>query len=162
MKSFKDSEGREWLIHVNVSAVKRVRDLTKVDLPGLIGEGLGKLLEDPVEFVNVLYVLVKPQADSRNPPVTDEEFGAALGGDTLERAADAFVEELIDFFPAPRRQPLRELMKKARQVSDLMLTRASERIAALDPEELAGPSGGSSGDTPGPSASTPDPSPSES
>jgi hypothetical protein len=163
MHVFKDSNGRDWAVTINVAAVKRVRGTLDVDLPGLVGVGLGELMQDPVKFVDVLYVLCRPQADTAG--VSDEQFGAAFGGDTLERAAEAFVEELIDFFPAPRRGPLRALMAKSKAIDENVTRRLTERIDALDPErpETWGrPPGNSSGGTPGPSASTPAPSPSES
>jgi hypothetical protein len=162
MKVFKDGNGKEWFITINVAACKRVRGELGVDLPGLADVGrLGELLEDLVRFVDVLFVLCRPQAEQSG--VTDEQFGAALGGDTLEAAAEAFVQELIDFFPAPRRGPLRALMAKGKAVSESAGRRLTERIEAIDPErpETWGPtSSGSSGDTPGPSGSTPAPSPS--
>jgi hypothetical protein len=163
MHVFKDSNGRDWSVAINVAAVKRVRGTLDVDLPGLVGGGLGELMQDPVKFVDVLYVLCRPQADQAG--VSDEQFGAAFGGDTLERAAEAFVEELIDFFPAPRRGPLRAMMAKVKTATDAETQRLTERIDALDPErpETWGSAPGtSSGGTPGPSASTPAPSPSES
>ena len=32
MRTFRDNVGREWFIDINVGAVKRVRDLAKIDL----------------------------------------------------------------------------------------------------------------------------------
>jgi hypothetical protein len=163
MHVFEDANGKGWTVAINVAACKRVRGELGVDLPALVGGGMGELLQDPVKFVDVMYVLCRPQADDAG--ISDEQFGARFGGDTLERAAEAFVEELIDFFPAPRRGPLRAMMAKSKAIDENVTRRLTERIDALDPErpETWGrPPGNSSGGTPGPSASTPAPSPSES
>lgn len=150
MHSFRDCAGREWELAVNVAAIKRVRGLAGVDLYGLLADGLGPLdalLADPCKFVDVLYCLCKDQADRQ--VVTDEAFGVALGGDALARAAEAFMEELIDFFPDPRaRDQLRLVVAKARQVRDLLVATATRRIEAIDPEaaarEMAGPTANAS------------------
>ena len=63
-------------------------------------QALGKLVSDPVRLADVLYCLVKDEADARQ--VSDEDFGRALAGDAITAAAEAFVEELIDFFPDAR------------------------------------------------------------
>ena len=66
MRVFKDNAGRSWTIAIHVAAVKRVRGLLSLDLYSLLDErfaGLAKLLADPVDFVDVLYVLCKDDAD---------------------------------------------------------------------------------------------------
>ena len=60
---------------------------------------------DPVLLVDLLYCICKVQADAAG--VTDEEFGAGLAGDSIQAATDAFLDELIDFFPLGKRQILR-------------------------------------------------------
>ena len=103
MKAFQDNAKRTWLVTINVAAVKRCRALVGVDLYGLVGggfEALKSLLADPVQLVDTLYVLCKAEADRQG--ITDEAFAEALGGDALDAATQAFVEELVDFFPDPR------------------------------------------------------------
>jgi hypothetical protein len=177
MQAFRDGSDKahEWLLHINVASIRRVRAATGVDLAALPASGLGEFLSDVVKFVDVLWVLVEPQAKERG--VSDEDFGASLSGDSLVRAAEAFVEELIDFFPAPRRGPLREMVKKGRQLDDVMARMAGEEMARFDPEaeaektrkrlkqqreSLESGSGEPSGGVPESSASTPESSPSES
>jgi hypothetical protein len=173
MKTFRDATGREWAVIIHVAAVKRCRALVGVDLYGLVDEGfekLAKLLGDPVQLVDVLYVLCKQEADDRH--LTDEDFGRSLGGDALQHATDAFLAELVDFFPDPRvRAGLQRVITAGRTVRDRMLDLMTDRLAEIDPEAEAarllgvaasGPprSNGSSGGLRESSASTPDPSPS--
>jgi hypothetical protein len=109
MKTFQDRAGRTWNLAVNVDAVKRVRSLLSVDLLEL-GEGklLEKIAADDVLLVDIIYVLVKPEADAQK--VTDVDFGRAMAGDSIDAAWKAFLEELSDFFRSPAK---RRVLKKA-------------------------------------------------
>ena len=134
MRTFKDAEGRLWEVAINVAAVKRCRGLLGVDLFGLIDEkleGLGNLLGDPVALVDVLYVLVKGQADALG--ITDEQFGAGLGGDTITAATEAFMGELIDFFPnGKQRAALLRVWNAMQTVTDELASLAESQLAAID------------------------------
>ncbi|MCE9530350.1 MAG: hypothetical protein K8T89_04345 [Planctomycetes bacterium] len=175
MHSFRDNAGRTWIIAINVTMIKRVRGLVGVDLYQLIDDGfkpMGALISDPVKLADVLYCLCKDEADTKQ--ITDEDFGRSLYGDAITLAADAFVEELIDFFPEARtRASLRKVVTAGRTVRERILDHAERKIDAVDPEKIArdeinriqatadaNRSSGSSGNSPVSSASTLDLSPS--
>jgi hypothetical protein len=162
MHTFTDNAGRTWTVAINVAAVKRVRGLVGIDLYKLVDEGfkpLAALIADPVELADVLYCLCKDEADAKN--VTDEDFGRALAGDAITLAADAFVEELIDFFPDARaRASLRKVVTAGKKVRDKLLDHAETLIEKLDPEREANGLIASFGSSRASSASTPAPSPS--
>ena len=127
MKLFKDNAGREWRISIDVAAVKRVRSLIGVDLMGILdGTLLEKLVSDPVLLCDVAYCLVKPDADAKG--VSDEEFGKAMGGDALEHAAQALLEELADFFPQKKRALLRKALVKLKALEEKALAAAEKRL----------------------------------
>jgi hypothetical protein len=159
MKTFQDTAGRTWTLAINVDAIKRVRDLLGIAL-NKIGENnfkpLDDILSDPVTLVDVVFCLCKPDADAKG--VSDSDFGKAMSGDAIFAAADAFVEELADFFPSARaRRALKALIAKGRDIRDRMLDEAEAQIAKIDPVTEAtnliasfGPSPGSSASTPGP------------
>lgn len=161
MHSFKDTVGRLWEVVINVAQVRRVRGLVGgVDLHKLIDDQcrpLAELLADPCRLVDVLYALCKEQADKAG--VTDEAFGASLGGDVLEEAAHAFLEELIDFFPKHIQETLRKLFAKSRQLAQTLLGHARTRVDELDVEEMASTLIASLTRRPASLASTPAPSP---
>ena len=55
MKTFRDSQGREWTIEVNVAALKRVKDTAGVDLTKLIdpdSDVIRRLTDDEVTSPN--------------------------------------------------------------------------------------------------------------
>lgn len=162
MKSFKDSNGRAWNIAITTDAIKRVRSLCGLDLLAIVEDGckvLARLSEDLVTLVDVLYVVCRPEADAAG--ITDEQFGRALSGDSIQEGFDALTEAIADFFPAPRRTLLKSLIGKVREVGDQLHRAAGEAMEALRPEaivsELRQKRSDFSGSSPALSASTPDP-----
>jgi len=159
MAEFIDNAERKWSIQVNISAVKRVKALLGVDLLELAGgDLLQRLVQDPVLLADVIYALIKPQADADG--VTDEDFGAALAGDAIAEATTAMLEALADFFPSPKSGLIRKTIEKIRgaeakamaagekMIDDPATDRAiDEAIAAAvrTPGDASGDSPGSSG-----------------
>lgn len=74
----------------------------------------------------MLWVLCEP--DARKASISDEQFGAALAGDAIERAATAFMEELVDYFPPAKRQVLADALAKLTELQASMAKAAIERI----------------------------------
>jgi len=158
MHSFVDNSRRRWEVAINVAAVKRIRGLLGIDLYALVDDGfksLSKLVSDPVTLADVLYCLCKEQADKQS--ISDEDFGRALAGDAITQAADAFVEELIDFFPDARaRASLRKAIEAGKTVRDKVLSHAEKILDSIDPETEAKKWISSSGTWPESSAVTQD------
>ena len=163
MRTFKDNAGRQWSVEINVAALKRVRGLTGTDLMQVIeGTLIEKLIRDPVLLCDVVYAICKPEADTRTPPVSDEEFGKAMAGDAIEAATTAVLEELVSFCPSPRDranlgrvlQATTKVMERARDLVQKKLDSGElDRLA----DRLLATAGDSSGSAPESSASTPAP-----
>lgn len=137
MATFRDTNGRDWHIALTVADIKRVQQLTGVLLTSLVEDKLvplAELIGDPVRLVDTLYAIVQPQADAAG--VTDEQFGRSLGGDSLEQAANAFVEGLLDFFPSRQRDLLKQLMQKQKELQNALAERSQAEIDALTVEQL--------------------------
>ncbi|MCI0333699.1 MAG: complement resistance protein TraT [Planctomycetes bacterium] len=160
MHTFADNLGRTWYVAINVATIRRVRDVLDVDLYQLVDDGmqaLGRLVSDPVRLADVLYVLCKDDADAKN--ISDEDFGRALAGDAITAAAEAFVEELVDFFPDERsRAALRRVIAAGREVRTKLLDHAETMLEALNPDECANSLINSWTNSPASSALTPVPS----
>lgn len=125
-QTFKDTAGRVWVVSVTVADLKRVRQTLGVELGKL---PLGKLVEtlsDPETFVDVLFVLVKGQADEKG--ITDEQFGRSLGGDSLEAAAKAFWRAWAFFCPSQTRRLLLGLAETAEDRTRETVDRALEEM----------------------------------
>ena len=112
MTTFTDTEGRSWTVQVTVDAIRRVRDLTGVNLAveATGGDLFERLAADPVLLCDILYGLVKPEADKAS--VSDEDFGRAMAGDAIDCATEALLEELVAFFPQSQRQVLKKALAK--------------------------------------------------
>lgn len=134
MQTFKDSEGIEWTIKINVASVKRVRDLAGVDLMGALdGSLFERLALDPILLGDVLHALCRPQAEERN--LTPEQFGERLAsGEVIEEASVALVNELIPFFRPGQREALTKIAQITKEIQDLQVTEAMETLN--DPETI--------------------------
>ncbi len=134
MKSFTDNLGRTWTLVVNVATIKRVRALCGVDLNSIVevedGKPSAKLLErlsgDPVLLVDVLYAVCKPECDRLG--VSDEDFGAAMTGDSIESATQALLDEVIDFFPETKRRAFRKILSASRRFGEAAKKRLTELL----------------------------------
>ena len=167
MRSFKDNQGRQWSVEINVTAIKRVRGLTGEDLMQVIeGTLIEKLIRDPVLLCDVVYAICKPEADTRN--VSDEEFGKAMAGDAIEAATTAVLEELVGFCPSPRdRANLGRVLQATRKVMDRARDLVEKKLDSGELDRLAdrllsegvgeATAGSSSTSAPASSASTPVP-----
>lgn len=136
MKSFTDNTGRAWLVNVNVGTIKRVRALCGVDLANIISiesgqkpkiELLERLASDPVLLVDVLYAVCKPEADAKN--ISDEEFGAAMAGDSVDHATSALLDEIIDFFPEAKRRAFQKILSATRRFESLARKKMESLLA---------------------------------
>ncbi len=161
MHTFQDTLGRTWTVTINVDAIRRVRSLLDVNLlDAMEGNLLERLVVDPVLLCDILFALVQLEAEAKE--VTDEDFGRALGGDVLDHASTALLEELVDFFPSGRRAVFRKALDKLKTLEALALETTTKRlesdelerqmVAALKNLDPATIPGGSSGNSPASSA----------
>ena len=132
MKTFTDNAGRSWNISVTVDAVKRVRSLLDVDLmQAAAGKLIQELADNPVLLCDVIYCIVKPQADAKE--ITDEDFGKAMAGDAIDQAISAFLEDLVNFFPSRKREMLQKVLVKLKNLEAIAAEVVNKR---LDSPEL--------------------------
>lgn len=164
MKVFKDALDRAHNLVITVGTLKVVKDALGVDLWRAFDDEakvLQELLADPIRFTEAVYVLCggRPKDDA-----AEAEFCRGVDGDTLDRMATAFREELVDFYPPPRRPLLRRMIEKGAQVTEALQQKVSRRVDELTPEavleRMAGK--GSAGVSQVSSESTPGPTPSAS
>ena len=135
MKTFVDNNGKTWTININVATIKRVKDLLGVNLmEAITGDLITKLEDDVILFVDVLYCVCKQEADANN--ITDEMFGASLAGDALEQATEAFLTDLIDFFPAAKRQIFRKAFQKQKEAETMAVQKMDKKLESLDLEKI--------------------------
>jgi len=146
MRTFNDNAGRTWTLAVNVDAIKRVDGLIQgVNLANLThGDPplLTRLETDIVLLCDVIFALVKPQADQLG--VSDEEFGKAMGGDAIIAAHDALWEELNGFFRQLRRTDTARAIEKQATLVKATVAAIEQQVETLDVEEVIAKALGSS------------------
>ena len=143
MQILKMSNGREWVLKINIATVMQVRarvlrrngqplDLMQiVNVSNAADPGAAKmdLLEeivgDSLLLVEIIYALLKPQLDVAK--ITEEEFYISLSGDDIENAVDVLMRELIDFFPEAKKRVLRKIWDTIGKIQ----TRAQQMMGDL-------------------------------
>jgi len=160
-RSFKDNEGRTWLIDINTTTLKRIRALTGVDLMEIVsGKLIDRLYQDPVLLCDCVYAACKDEADTRN--ISDEDFGRALAGDAIDAATEALLDDTVSFCPNRRDRAIagrvltttRKYMERARDVVEERIDSGAMEQAVERALTIATDS---SGDAPELLASTPGP-----
>ncbi|MHB9070475.1 MAG: hypothetical protein ACYC54_08895 [Sedimentisphaerales bacterium] len=139
MKAFTDNAGKTWSVAMTIDSVKRVRDLLGVNLvEPEAGEPplLTRLGTDEILLCDVVYCLIKPQADSLG--VTDVDFGRALGGDAILAAQTALYEELVDFFQKRGRPDRARAVAAQKTMIEMAIESVRMKLDAMNPQaELA-------------------------
>ena len=135
MKVFTDAQGREWAIEIDTNAIRRVRDLTKLNLFDLDAV-CSRLPTDVVLLCDVLYALCRSVAEAKG--VSSEEFGKALHGDVIDEASKALLEELAPFLGKRRRALLKTVLARSDELEEKLLTVAEARLEKMgtDIEEV--------------------------
>lgn len=160
MATFKDAEGREWVIRLTLGSIDRVKREADVDF-GVINtpEGprkLAAMFDNPATLAKVCYVLAHSQAEKAG--VSPEQFAEAIDGDTLERMGEALNDEIVNFSPTHRRDVMRAGLKKAQGTIQRAAAKAVEAIEAMSDEAIASVLA-TGGLTATASADTPEPTP---
>lgn len=120
MKTFRDNQNREWTIAINIGTMRRIRDLTGLDLAGDLTTAMKTLEGDILLLVDVIYVACKPQADERE--ISDEQFGESFDESVVVEAGQAFLEEFANFFQPAKRRVLTTAMRKATELQQQRAT----------------------------------------
>jgi len=123
--TFRDSQNRTWDLALTHSTATRLRNRLEVKLYD--GQQIvEQLLGDTELLVNTIYVTCQPQCDAAG--VTDEDFGAAMGGDAIAEATAAFLEAFVNFSPPAKRQVLQNLLTKTRELEARQAKAAQRRL----------------------------------
>ncbi len=136
MRTFKDTENREWRLKIGLATARHLKEQTggRIDCieQGAGGHGhnlFSELAADIGLLGQVLWLLCETQAAERG--ISELEFADAFDLDTLGAAQNTLVEAIIDFFPSRSRQLLREGMTTAQNVADEMTAAAEANARAI-------------------------------
>lgn len=112
---FTDQRGRVWQLELNYSLAKRLRDVTGLDFVNYQdGKALLAIHDSDEKLVQVLWLLCEPQAQAVS--VSEEVFGAGLGGEALEQGIEALEQALLNFSRPAKRQAIAAIRDKAHEL----------------------------------------------
>lgn len=138
MTVVQDHQGQEWVLHVNTDAIRRLKAEVGLSLQDLLGgEEFGEKLSEPDVMADVLWVLVRSQAEEKG--MDRRSFEQRWTGKELQEAALGVMEAFLDFFYPDQKESVRLIM---RSVAEQM---RQSRIEAL--EKMSRSIGNESGST---------------
>lgn len=120
MESFKDKNGKNWIIEINVGSARRVKAECGIDLLNAVtvnSEGINTSVLDSIGsdaymLVNVILSLCRKQIDEQN--ITDEDFLSCFDGETIQSATDSVIKEIINFSQPSKRKMLSLIYTKVK------------------------------------------------
>jgi hypothetical protein len=113
MASFNDSEGREYKLKLTIGLARIIRDATTVDLAGDFEKSVTTFTGDPYAFCNVLFHWAKHTGQFDGD---EAAFANTMDRDTVEAALPAVVDAVVDFFPKEKRELLKKIVAKGKEL----------------------------------------------
>jgi hypothetical protein len=116
-KQFTTTDGRVYTIEISMGVVRRTEAMLGKRLTAIFvtPELREKYLNDDLGFSDVLYAIIKPQADANG--LSKEQFEDTLTGDTFRAAYAMVLENLAYFFEEPLRGLILNHLAKAREMT---------------------------------------------
>jgi hypothetical protein len=143
MKCFKDCDGRQWYVKLNLDTLERVEASTGVALDDIASANPASVaaVASAVTLGKVLWAIVEPDAAKRG--VAREQFFASMGGDEIDAARKVLLDEQIFFSPPAWREPLMLAIQETEAAQEKALKEEAERRrqslqgnSALNSQEL--------------------------
>jgi hypothetical protein len=126
LHQFKDSEGRQWSLAMNIAQAKRIKDQLGLDFVGSGFKAVTELANDIGTTVDVIWLLCEAQCGECG--LTDEQFGEALTGDVIDEALSALLQELTDFFPPRHRGVMRTILTRLQKTTSQVVAMAESKV----------------------------------
>jgi hypothetical protein len=124
MQSFTDKNGNTWDLELNIGAAMRLKSRLKFDLDKIISPDpennnktpLETISEDSILLFNIIFILCEKKLESRN--LNQEQFAELFDADTIQKATDALLDEIINFSRPAIRKILLQLKQISKEYSD--------------------------------------------
>src|SRR5688500_15371762 len=112
MASFKDKQGREWIIEVSLPLNRSLKP-HGIDLLNRQTDPFSNLASDPLHLVAVLWSICGKQADAEQ--IDKEDFEGAFGGNEFDSALRAMKAGVVEFYPPSKRAAVQEQLDQLDQ-----------------------------------------------
>lgn len=137
MKTFKDTQGRQWNISINLGTAMAIKDSLGIDLlqpeagdPPL----LTRIGTDEILLGQILCGLLEDQFEKHN--LTAKDVRMSFDGDTLLAAQKAFYEEMVDFFLARGRTDRSKAVAAQMKLIDKAIAAIENKVDKIDIDAL--------------------------
>lgn len=130
MAKFTDGLGRQWVLHLTLGKVRKLREECGFVLgKEATNERLAEtLFADPETLGRVLWVLIEEQANAEK--ITPESFADGIDCVALEGATLAMMETITDFFQRP------EAAKTIKSRLPELMAKTDKKIAEMASEKM--------------------------
>lgn len=135
--AFEDTAGRQWVIRLDFSKLRTIREKTNVDLGNIerFAQTWAVLLVNDLQAMSVIWLAIAGQ----NNDLSEDEWLQAMNGECLQEATDALLEGVKSFTPPRKRGMIAEgagaVMDKYKQV--IAETEAGIRLTTTEGLEAA-------------------------
>lgn len=127
---FVDKQNREWLLNVNVAAMRRAK-ASGVDLSMPVSQ-LQQFVMDDVFIADALWAIVSPNAKERS--ITQEQFEDAFDGHAFDLARTALFAGLEEYYD-PKSQRAVMFRAAIAEVKEEMVKAMSTLNGSTEPKE---------------------------
>ncbi len=129
MTTFTDNLDRPWPVRIDYLAAQRVRHATHTNILDFktIAEVMESLKFDGLFVAQVAHAICEPTIRERK--LTEASFADGLQGDAIERASEAILEALLNFFPKGQQSLLAKMKKTMDELALQGMKEAETEIA---------------------------------
>ena len=134
--AFTDNLERTWTVSISVLTLSRIQAALNIQLSE--PHHWLELAANPIALCEAVYIACEGQHD-----IEKEDLAKALGGDSLRRAGEAFLNAAIEFCQTEnQRTILKDLIEKGREAEAAGLEMFQARLAAITNEQILEQIGG--------------------
>lgn len=146
MAMFTDAKGRQFNIRLTVDKLAQVREQCGIPLARLFNDPqtlADVMFCDPETAADVFWRCIDRETSCVMRDMTREEFFSGIDGPTIEKATEALLSAVVDFFP--RSKIAKKLQGKLTTIFEAMDREIETRLDTSDlPTSISKPNAGSS------------------
>ena len=153
MRTFKDLDGRQWEISLNLANAMKLRNRFGADLftpevadirdldENAMFRQIGKLVTDPLRVAEITLVMLESQFEKAG--VDAEYVMTKMDGSTVKAIRNAFLEEYGEFLAQQGSESVAKIFQKAKETYELADRKGAMAVDGLDVEKAVEESIGS-------------------
>jgi hypothetical protein len=137
---FKDNTDSLWTLKINIRDYIQIKQDYGIDISDVFSKNNNWLAQlaaqdNLMDLIGIIVLLTKVEREAKG--ISEDDFLALFGGDTLEAATTAFIEAVVLFLPAHKQTAMRTVlnaldvgMKKTQETLEKSSARIVEKVEA--------------------------------